>query len=282
MVAIADHGSFTDAAAALHLSQPALSYAISRLERELGSRLFDRTPSGSRLTAAGEAFIGPARRALFEARNGKAAVDAVTGVLTGDLRIVGIRTGIVETTRLAARFHHRHPGVRIVVEEPARDAGVVELVRKGQCDIGIIRTTAVPDDLQAVAAGSRDIVAIIPEAFAPAARSVTLKWLTTIPFVAPLPGTSDHAAHEDFFRETGARPPIAAECSHLDTIFELVRGGVGAAFTSSSRAAAMNLDGIAVRPLRPHRDDELSAICTATASPAAEAFCAVARDTDPR
>jgi DNA-binding transcriptional LysR family regulator len=277
-VAIADYGSFTDAAAALHLSQPALSYTISRLERELGTRLFDRTPAGSRLTATGAAFIGPARRALQEASNGKAAVDAVTGVLTGDLRIVGIRTAIVETAQLAARFNERHPGVRIVVEEPTRDPDVVELIRKGRCDIGIIRSSEQPDDLRSVAAGSRDIVAIIPETHAVATRWVTLKSLTTIPFVAPLPGTADRAAHEAFFRETGTRPPIAAECSNLDTIFELVRGGIGAAFTSSSRAASMNLDGIAVRPLRPRRGDELSAICTTTASPAAEAFCALIGD----
>jgi DNA-binding transcriptional LysR family regulator len=275
VVAIADHGSFTEAAAALHLSQPALSYAISRLEQELAARLFDRTPSGTRLTPAGQAFLGPARRALVEAENGKAAVDAVTGVLSGELRVVGIRTAIVETAQLMAAFHRGYPGVRIIVEEPTRDQGVIELVRSGRCDIGVMRTDEVPDDLQGVAAGLREIVVIFPEAMAPRDATVTVESLRRVPFIIPLPATSARAGHDAFFGAIRARPPVAAECSHQDTVVELVRGGLGAAFTSDSRAAAMRTEGIAVRALRPRSRDELSGVRRPSASPAADAFCAL-------
>jgi DNA-binding transcriptional LysR family regulator len=275
VVAIADHGSFTQAAAALHLSQPALSYAIARLEQELGARLFDRAPSGTRLTAAGEAFLGPARRALVEAESGQAAVDAVTGVLSGELRVVGIRTAIVETAQLIAAFHRGHPGVRIIVEEPTRDQGVIELVRSGRCDVGVMRTDEVPDDLRGVPAGVREIVVIFPEAMAPRETTVTVQALSGVPFVIPLPATSAREGHDAFFGAVRARPPVAAECSHQDTVVELVRGGLGAAFTSDSRAAAMRTEGIAVRTLRPRSRDELSAIRRPSASPAADAFCAV-------
>jgi DNA-binding transcriptional LysR family regulator len=274
-VAIADHGSFTEAAVVLHLSQPALSYAIARLEQELNARLFDRTPAGARLTAAGKAFVGPARRALVEAESGKAAVDAVTGVLSGELRLVGIRTAIVETAQLIAAFHRTHPGVRIIVEEPTRDQGVMELVRSGRCDIGVMRTDEVPDDLQGVPAGVREVVVIFPEAMAPREATVTVETLSAVPFVTPLPATSARAGHDAFFGAVRSRPPIAAECSHQDTVVELVRGGLGAAFTSDSRAAAMRTEGIAVRTLRPRSRDELSAVRRPFASPAADAFCAV-------
>jgi DNA-binding transcriptional LysR family regulator len=273
-VAIADHGSFTEAAAALHLSQPALSYAIARLEQELAARLFDRTPGGTRLTAAGTAFLGPARRALVEAENSKAAVDAVTGVLSGELRVVGIRTAIVETAQLIADFHRGHPGVRIIVEEPTRDHGVIELVRSGRCDIGVMRTEEVPDDLRGVPAGVREIVVIFPEAIAPKDTTVTMETLRGVPFVIPLAATSARAGHDAFFGAIRSQPPVAAECSHQDTVVELVRGGLGAAFTSDSRAAALRTEGIAVRTLRPRQRDELSAVRRPSASPAAGAFCA--------
>ena len=52
-VALADHGTFTRAAAALHMTQPSLSYTIGRLESELGTRLFERLPTGVIETSAG-------------------------------------------------------------------------------------------------------------------------------------------------------------------------------------------------------------------------------------
>jgi DNA-binding transcriptional LysR family regulator len=276
VVAIGDHGSFTQAAAALHVSQPALSYTISRLEQELGARLFDRTPAGTRLTAAGRAFLGPARRALAEAESGRAAVDAVTGVVSGDLRIVGIRTAVVETAQLVSAFHSRHPRVRLLIEEPRRDEVVVELVRAGRADVGLLRSEGAPGDLPAVPAGTRDLVVIFPDAVAPPTRTITLDALRGVPLVVPLPGTTERAGHEVLFRNVG--PVIAAECSHQDTMVELVRGGVGAALTSSSLAAAINTGRIAIRPLRPIGRDPLSVIRRPAASPAAEAFCTVAEE----
>ena len=63
---VAEHLNFGRAAAALHLAQPSLSRQIQRLEHELGVRLLDRTPQGSRLTEAGRAFL-PHAQALLQA-----------------------------------------------------------------------------------------------------------------------------------------------------------------------------------------------------------------------
>src|SRR6185369_12378370 len=69
-LAVADEQSFTRAAARLHVAQQALSTTVRRLERELGARLFDRSTRAVRLTAAGEAMLDSARRALGELARG--------------------------------------------------------------------------------------------------------------------------------------------------------------------------------------------------------------------
>lgn len=64
LVALVDTGSVTGAAAALHMSQPALSHQIAALERELGTPVVERLPRGVRVTAAGRAVAEDARVAL--------------------------------------------------------------------------------------------------------------------------------------------------------------------------------------------------------------------------
>jgi DNA-binding transcriptional LysR family regulator len=66
-VAVAEHGGFSRAAVELGLSQPAVSQAITRLERDLGCRLFDRTSRQVHPTPAGSGLLGPARALLAEA-----------------------------------------------------------------------------------------------------------------------------------------------------------------------------------------------------------------------
>src|SRR5436190_6425544 len=84
---IADHGTFTEAARRAHLSLPALSAAIRRLEDELGARLLHRGPGGAALTAAGEALVPRARAALAAIEDGRRAVAEVTGLHTGEVRL---------------------------------------------------------------------------------------------------------------------------------------------------------------------------------------------------
>jgi LysR family transcriptional regulator, cyn operon transcriptional activator len=275
VVAIADHGTFTRAAAVLHVSQPALSHAISRLERELGSRLFERSAAGTRPTEAGRAFIAPARRALAEADSSRAAVEEVAGVLSGELRVARVRTAVVETARFVMEFHRCHPGVSIVIDEPAADREVIDAVRGARCDIGVIHAVEKPADLPGVAAGTQNIVAIFPEALAPPTLTVTLDFLSGVPVVAPLSGTSQRAAHDAFFAGHVRKPSAAAECSDHAMLVELVRGGLGAALCSDSLVAALNADGIAVRAIDPRTRALLTAIRRPQASPAANAFCAM-------
>src|ERR1700684_1322070 len=69
---VAEHRTFGRSPPALHLAQPSLSRQIRRLEQQLGARLLDRTPQGSRLTEAGEVFL-PQAKALLRSASQAAA-----------------------------------------------------------------------------------------------------------------------------------------------------------------------------------------------------------------
>jgi DNA-binding transcriptional LysR family regulator len=138
---VAALGGFTRAAAALGLSQPAVSRRVELLERELGAPLFDRLPgsAGVRLTEAGERFLPYARAVLAAAREGAAAVLALEqdggGAVT--LALVGALATAAVVGRLQA-FRAAAPGVRLTLRTGTTDE-VAALVRAGEAHLGLLR-----------------------------------------------------------------------------------------------------------------------------------------------
>ena len=112
-VAVAEHGNFGRAADALHLAQPSLSRQIQSLEQRLGARLFDRTPQGSQLTEAGEAFLPQAQALLRSAHQAASAARAAVAPPTITIGYVGdfIITPATQDLRRRnpdAEIHTRH------------------------------------------------------------------------------------------------------------------------------------------------------------------------------
>src|SRR5688572_3654812 len=84
---IARAGTFTAASRRVHLSQPALTASIHRLEADLGATLFDRGPAGAALTAAGRALVPWAEAALAAVARGRRAVREIEDIEAGEVRI---------------------------------------------------------------------------------------------------------------------------------------------------------------------------------------------------
>src|SRR5437773_2733859 len=108
--AVAQHTSFTRAAAALNLSQPAISKALGELERHLGVPLFDRTGRTVRLTEAGEALYARSRELFGIERAAEHELRELRGLERGLLR-VGASTTIATylLPPLLGAFHSGHP-----------------------------------------------------------------------------------------------------------------------------------------------------------------------------
>jgi molybdate transport repressor ModE-like protein len=131
------HGSFSKAAQALFLTQPAVSRQVAKLEREIGVRLLERTPGGLRLTDAGRVAVDRAEAIAGHLAAAEAELEAIAAVSAGRLRLSAFPTVASTLVLEAIRvFRDRHPGVELSFLEAGTRAGVRRL-RVGEVDLSI-------------------------------------------------------------------------------------------------------------------------------------------------
>jgi DNA-binding transcriptional LysR family regulator len=237
-LAVAEEGSFTRAAARIHLVQSALSVSIRSLERELGGRLFDRTTHRVELTDAGQALLVEARRTLAAADAARDAVAAVHGGVRGSVR-VGIMhsLALIDLGNLLARYNRERPKVQIVPN--ALQGGSVELARQvteGRLDLAFV---ALPDGyppgltVHPLASEPMSLACPPDHTFA-SRRFIPLSELDGARFVDFPPGWGTRRSVDQLFLESGLQREIAVEVADIPTVIDLVRAGFGFAFLSSS------------------------------------------------
>jgi DNA-binding transcriptional LysR family regulator len=283
VIAVADEGGFTKAAERVGISQPSLSYAVKALENELGAVLFDRLGRTVRLTAAGEALIGPARQALRDADVARAAVDAVRGLEAGWLDLVCLPTLAVDpVAKLVGRFRAAHPGVQVRINEPDDDA-LVEAVRSGASEVGIAELPIQAVDLETVVLGAHEFVAVLSPEVAVrfgARRTVSLTALAALPLVTTPPGTSTRRQVDEAFRAAGLEATLAVETDHREGIVPMVLAGAGVSIIPAPLAESGLLGAMSdevVRTITPRIRRQIGLVHRPGAlSPAAQAFVALA------
>jgi len=122
LLAVADHGGFTRAAEALHVSQPTLSQQIRQLEETLGVSLFDRTSRTVKPTDAGVAYIECARCVLVELEAGQRALHDVKDLSRGTLRLAMTPTFMAYLVGPLVRdYGARFPGIHLEIFELSMD-----------------------------------------------------------------------------------------------------------------------------------------------------------------
>jgi DNA-binding transcriptional LysR family regulator len=137
LVAIADSGTFSDAALALDLSQSAVSHAIATLEEELGVVLLNRGRQGAALTPLGEDVTAEARRMMGSLERIGQLAQQSRGVQQGTVRIAGFRSVATHILpEVIQQFRQDYPGIQVRIEEYHQSRQVEREVRQGNADIG--------------------------------------------------------------------------------------------------------------------------------------------------
>jgi DNA-binding transcriptional LysR family regulator len=275
-LAIVDHGGFTRAASALYVSQPALSQTVQSLERELGTALFHRIGKRAVLTEAGTALIEPARAAVRSMETARASVDAVHELRTGRLDIAAMPSPAVEPlTSMVRDFSGRHPGVRVCVRAAFTPRDVVQMVRTGAGELGLLTTPGPLPEKEVVShlVGEQGFVLLTPpEGPYPAGRAVACEELAGQRLIIVQRGTTARA-FVDGLRERGVEFTVAAETEHRVSVLPLVLAGVGLAVVTDSWRGMAERAGARVLDLEPNSVVRLELISRrGPLSPAARAF----------
>ncbi len=135
---VVEHGTFTEAAHHAHLTQPALSASIARLEENLGAQVFHRGRRGAELSAAGSALLPHVRAALAAIEDGRRAVASVLGVEAGQLQIAAGATACTYLLpRVLAKFRARHPAIRFSLFEMTTEESLAA-IRSGKVDMAVV------------------------------------------------------------------------------------------------------------------------------------------------
>jgi DNA-binding transcriptional LysR family regulator len=182
LVAVADHGSFSAAAAALDCTQSRISHAIAELERELGTRLLARARDGSLPTEAGVRVLDKAR-AMLRLEDALRASVREDGVVEGRVRVACFRSiGTHLLPYAVEALAARHPRLVLDIDDGCNDRlEVVAALRAGRADVGIAQLP-VEDGFVVHPYVADDYMLVVPAARA-FAQPVTWDQLDGLPFI---------------------------------------------------------------------------------------------------
>ena len=225
LLAIADHGGFTRAAEALHVSQPTLSQQIRQLEENLGVTLFDRTSRTIRPTDAGAAYIECARRVLVELEAGKRALHDVKDLSRGTLRLAMTPTFMAYLVGPLVRdFAARYPGIHLQIFELSMDdieAGLAD----DSLDIAIAFTPVRNAEIECIPAFTETLAIMVGREHPLYASNSRLlaEDIAQLDFALLAPEFITRLSVDEYFRQQGITPKVHIEVNSVSTLLEVVR-----------------------------------------------------------
>lgn len=272
-LAVVDHDGFGRGAESLHISQPALSIAIAKLERDLGTPLFKRVGRGVVLSDAGRVFVESARRVVHEIEEARTTMQSLNGLRRGYLTVAAPPSlSATPLAGLVSRFRARFPGVTVVMHPTEDGALALAAVERAESELALTDRSRPSDRLKEHSLLSTEMVVALPPGFPiPAGNSVALSDLAGTPFISTQPGTRSRALLDAAIND-GIDLPVAVRTPHREAIIPLVLQGVGAAILPDATAHQARRRGAVVRPISPavtytvsllHRNGPLTAAASA-------------------
>ena len=269
-MAVADSGSITDAARSLFLSQPAVSHQLALLEREAGTALFHREPRGVRLTPAGRAAIGHARRAVEAAGSAISSARTVSEATGGSLRLACAQSFVSILAPVIREWHLHRTNVRITLRESTSASQIHGLIDSDEVDV-VLLPAPVPDRFTVTEVAEEEIVLVAPLTHSlaeqPRVRIADLDGVPLVHFAVEnnLSNWLDRA-----FAQAGIRPLPVIKTSVTTAAPQLAAAGLGVAVCPMSALS----DGFpgAVRSFSPRWTRRLVAVTPAEPDPLVARF----------
>ncbi|MEO6859698.1 MAG: LysR family transcriptional regulator [Solirubrobacteraceae bacterium] len=284
LVALAEEGNFTRAAANEHVAQPALSQQIRRLEDELGLALVERTTRRVALTEAGELLVVRFRRILTELAAAESDLQALRGMHTGHVSIGAMHTmGPVDLSLALALFRERHPNVSFTVREQSSEE-MAEMLRVDEIDLAFLSVT---ERVESRGLGlhqlvSEELVVLLPPAHRLAKRTqLRMAELAGEPFISFRAGARLRELLVAAGREAGFEPLVTLESNESQRVRRLVSRGLGVAILPRSDADGPGAEVAVATLTEPtlSRDITLAWREGRRLTPAAAEFVDLARET---
>lgn len=276
---IARQGSLARAAAALHLTPPAVSMQIKELESQVGLPLLDRGTRTATLTSAGEHFLVHARRMLSNLKDAQHAMARLRKLEQGALVIGVVSTAKYFVPHLLARFHEQHPAIDVKLRVAANREELVTLMDAGEVDLSIMGRPPRELGARAETFAPHPLVFVAPNRHplaAESARRITLAEVADHPMILREPASGTRATLDALLAQHRVEPRVTMEMPSNESIKQAVIAGMGLSFLSlhtvglelrNDLMRVLNVDGT---PLI--RAWHVVHLASKVLSPAAEAF----------
>ncbi|MBV2191724.1 MAG: LysR family transcriptional regulator [Azonexus sp.] len=228
---VARLGSFSRAAEALHLTQPAVSIQVRQITESIGLPLFEQSGREIRLTAAGQELLRTARELDDSWNRFESAVDALKGLKKGRLRVALVTTAKYFLPRMLGAFCQRYPDIEIELEVANR-ARIIERLRANEDDLYIMSFP--PEELDVVATPFLDnpLVVVAPAAYPLPAGPLSLADLAPHPFLLRETGSGTRKAVDRHLAANGLTLKVKLALGSNEAIRDLVASGMGLAILS--------------------------------------------------
>lgn len=283
LVTVAREKSFSRAAEVLRRTQPAVSQAVSRLEAEIGEKLFDRSSKDGTLTAAGEVLVEYARQMLSLRHAAEDAIREMRSLQSGKVTVSANEHTVFSLLPVIAEFRKQHPLIKIEVRRGVASRIPTEITAR-EVELGVISFT--PDDrsIKSVPILTDGLVLIMAPGHRLADRgTVPIAELSDEVLIAHNAPSPYRRSVIETFELHKTKLNIAVELPSLEAIKRLVETGAGVALvprlTAEAEIAAGRLCGAAVTEMKLQRGLYIIYRRNSALSHAAVEFLRIAKET---
>jgi DNA-binding transcriptional LysR family regulator len=229
-VAVAERGSFRAAADHIHLSPPALSRRIERLESIVGARLFNRTTRAVELTSLGRLFLERARVALDDLEAALLGISDIAATRSGRVSVACVPSAALYFLPTAiGGFSRRYPAIHVRLIDESMNQ-VLQCVTSGEADFGIgFLNTPVPEITFEAIHDDPFVLAVRREHRLAKRKSLQWAELAGESLIGVAKGSGNRQLLDDALSRTGITPSYSFEVSHIATLLGMVDAGLGLA-----------------------------------------------------